>query len=90
VSTERALFETELAKIEAIAGFRHGLDLKYQSLCEAARRDWERLFSERDPADACVTVRVTTITSRAVRGSGFLKSRRQPRSKARGLPRFAH
>src|SRR5712691_9069483 len=94
---KQALFPTELAKVEVVAGLRHALDLKYRRLCQAARADWERLFGSKDPADACVSVRVAVepiaIQSTAIRGSGFLKSRRQPVSKsgAKGsLSRFAH
>ena len=100
MSTEeekQALFQRELAKVEVVAGLRHALDLKYRRLCQAARADWERLFGSKDPADACVSVRVAVepiaIQSSAIRGSGFLKSRRQPVSKsgAKGsLPRLAH
>jgi hypothetical protein len=90
---KQALFQRELAKVEIIAGLRHALDSKYRRLCEAARADWERLFGPKDPADACVSVRVAAIQTTAIRGSGFLKSRRQPVSKsnAKGsMPRFAH
>lgn len=76
-----AALEYELEKAEILARFRHALDQSYRRLCDAARSDWERLFGE-DPADACVTVR----------GSGFLKSRRQvSKSDGKGgVPRFAH
>jgi len=94
---KQALFQRELAKVEVVAGLRHALDLKYRRLCQAARGDWERLFGRKDPADACVSVRIAVepiaIQSTAIRGSGFLKSRRQPVSKsgAKGsLPRLAH
>ena len=90
---KQALFQRELAKVEIIAGLRHALDSKYRRLCEVARADWERLFGPKDPADACVSVRVAAIQTTAIRGSGFLKSRRQPVSKsnAKGsMPRFAH
>jgi hypothetical protein len=92
-----ALFQRELAKVEVIAGLQQALDLKYRRLCEAARSDWERLFGGKDPADACVSVRVAVeplaIQATAIRGSGFLRSRRQPASKSgakASLPRFAH
>ena len=93
---KQALFQRELAKVEVVAGLRHALDLKYRRLCQAARGDWERLFGRKDPADACVSVRVAVepiaIQSTTIRGSGFLKSRRQPVSKstAKRLPGFAH
>jgi len=93
---KQALFQRELAKVEVVAGLRHALDLRYRRLCRAARADWERLFGRKDPADACVNVRVAVepiaIQSTTIRGSGFLKSRRQPVSKstAKRLPGFAH
>ena len=85
------LFQRELRKVEMLAGLRHALDFRYRRLCQAARADWERLFGHKDPADACVSVRVASPTT-AIRGAGFLKSRRQPeKSGAKSsLPRFAH
>jgi len=86
------LFQRELAKAEVIAGLRHALDLQYRLLVESARVNWERCFGS-DPSDACVTVRVAGAKPAAVRGSGFLKSGRQPVSKSgtkRSVPRFAH
>jgi hypothetical protein len=89
---KRELFQRELVKVETIAGLRQALDLRYRRLCQAARADWERLFGSKDPADACVSVRVTAIPSSATRGSGFLKSRRQlgPKPVTKHLPGFAH
>ena len=86
-----AALEHELEKAEILAHFRHALDQSYRRLCEAARSDWERLFGK-DPADACVTVRVAGTKSTAVCGSGFLKPRRQLAKSDRngGVPRFAH
>src|SRR5205823_14970187 len=73
--SRESLFQREVAKAEVIAGLRHALDVQYRRFCQAARADWERLFGS-DPADACVTVRVAGVESTALRGSGFLKSRR--------------
>ena len=89
---KRELFQRELVKVETIAGLRQALDLRYRRLCQAARADWERLFGSKDPADACVSVRVTAIPSSATRGSGFLKSRRPlgPKPVTKRLPGFAH
>ena len=91
MSMEETLFQRELAKAEVIAGLRHALDSKYRQICKGARRDWERLFGRKDPADSCVSVRVAVVPSSATRGSGFLKSRRQSISKSttKRLPRFA-
>jgi len=87
-----ALFQRELARVEILAGLRHALNFRYRRLCEAARADWERLFGSKDPADACVSVRVNAIPSGAIRGSGFLKSRRPsgPKTATKRLPGFAH
>ena len=93
---KQASFQRELTKVETIAGLRQALDLRYRRLCEAARSDWERLFGDKDPADACVSVRVAVepgaIQTTATRGSGFLKSRRPlgPKTTAKRLPGFAH
>jgi len=87
----QALFQREVDKAEIIAGLRHALDVQYRRFCQAARADWERLFGS-DPADACVTVRVAANQPAAIRGSGFLKSRR-PISKSdpkSSVPHFAH
>jgi len=35
------------------------IEKKYGALISGARKDWERKFSRRDPADVCVTVRVS-------------------------------
>jgi hypothetical protein len=87
-----ALFQRELGRVEILAGLRHALDFRYRRLREAARADWERLFGAKDPADACVSVRVAATPSGAVRGSGFLKSRRpaEPKTATKRLPGFAH
>jgi hypothetical protein len=89
---EPTAFQRELEKTEIISGFRKALDFRYRAFCKAARADWERLFQDKDPADACVTVRVAAVESRAIRGSGFLKSRTPVGSKssAKSLPHFAH
>jgi len=94
MSTEdgtESLFQQEVEKAEIIAGLRHALDATYRRFVDAARSDWERLIGS-DPSDACVTVRISANQPAAIRGSGFLKSRR-PLSKLQGkssVPRFAH
>lgn len=88
----QALFQKEADKAEIIAALRHALDVQYRRFCQAARADWERLCGN-DSADKCVTVRVSANQPAAIRGSGFLKSRRQPISKSNAkesVPRFAH
>jgi hypothetical protein len=95
MSTEQGLqtlFQREADKAEIIGALRHALDTQYRRFVQAARADWERLIGS-DPSDACVTVRVSKDQPAAIRGSGFLKSRREPVSKTNGkssVPRFAH
>jgi len=66
-----ASFQRELAKVEIICGLRQALDLRYRQICDGAGADWERLFGGKDPADACVSVRVSAALSNAIRGAGF-------------------
>ena len=94
MSTEQgagALIRREAEKAEIIAGLRHALDSSYRRFVESARADWERLFGS-DPADVCVCVSVSVaVDEGAVRGSGFLKSRRPAAHKlGKRLPGFAH
>ena len=35
------------------------LDQLYHNLLEAAKSDWQQLFADADPSDACVTVRIS-------------------------------
>ena len=84
------LFQREVDKAEIIAGLRHVLDLQYRRFCQAARADWERFISS-DSADSCVTVRVAPNEPAAIRGSGFLKSRRKRTKNGKSaVPHFAH
>ena len=87
-----ALFQKEADKAEITGALRHALDTQYRRFIQAARADWERLIG-RDLSDACVSVRVSKDQPAAIRGSGFLKSRRHPAAKPTGkssAPRFAH
>jgi hypothetical protein len=86
-----SLLQKQVTRVELLSAVRHALDAHYRHLCQAARADWERLIGS-DPADACVTVRVSADQPATIRGSGFLKSRRAV-SKSHGknsVPRFAH
>ena len=38
------------------------IEKKYGRLLCAARKEWERRFAGRDPADACVSVRISAGT----------------------------
>ncbi|MEY2479825.1 MAG: hypothetical protein QOI04_752 [Verrucomicrobiota bacterium] len=52
-------FEKEVIKVEITEGLRHALDKNFRLMLEAARKDWERLFSGKEPSDACVSVNIS-------------------------------
>lgn len=43
-----------------IVGLRHALDVSYERVLSAAREQWEQHFEANDPANACVSVRITS------------------------------
>lgn len=70
--------EKRMPNRDAINGLRRALDLGYDRLREAARKEWERNFDGKDPSDACVSVRVSTGHSkqRSLPCAGVLRRRR--------------
>ena len=52
-------FQKEMIKLEMVEGLRHALDKNFRRLLESAKKDWERLFADKDPSDACVSVRIS-------------------------------
>jgi hypothetical protein len=52
-------FEKEMIKLEMFEGLRHALDKNFRRLLASAKKDWERLFTGKDPSDASVSVRVS-------------------------------
>jgi len=48
-----------ISDAELAAGLRKVLDSKYGRIFQAARREWERSFADRDPSNACVSVRIS-------------------------------
>lgn len=69
----------DATKIELIEGFQRALDGSHRRLLDVAKADWERLFSGKEPSDACVSVRIhsdaNTTEKRALPGSAFLPKR---------------
>lgn len=59
---------------EEIKGLRRALDKTYARLRERALAEWKREHSANDPADACVTVRIT----RAARTKPELPAPKKP------------
>jgi hypothetical protein len=43
-----------------ILGLRHALDVSYERVLSAAKEQWEQHFEDCDPANACVSVRITS------------------------------
>jgi hypothetical protein len=43
-----------------ILGLRHALDVSYARVLSAAKEQWEEHFDGCDPANACVSVRITS------------------------------
>ena len=82
------------AQIEILAGLEHAFDASFRQLRRAALAKWHAAHAGvKDPADACVRVRVSVRhPGRGVRGSGFLKTQSRKKSEAKQkvqCPRFA-
>ena len=43
-----------------IIGLKHALDVSYERVLNTARERWEQHFEANDPANACVSVRITS------------------------------
>lgn len=90
------LIITDLTKVETSQGLQRALGHNFQRLLEDARRQWERRCADRDPSDACVSVRIVAadtpaVARKATRGSGPVKSSRQLEQRSNlSLPRYAH
>ena len=50
---------TQISQCRTIESVHKALDQLYQNLVRAAKADWEQLFGEEEPNDACITVRVS-------------------------------
>ena len=67
-----AAFFKGLTNREVIVALHKALDQDYTQLREGAARVWERRFAGNDPADACVSVRVSpSMTEFAPQGYGL-------------------
>jgi transposase-like protein len=47
-----------------ISGLKQAFDLDYPRLLEAWKREWQRTYAGKDPSDACVSVRISSGSSR--------------------------
>ena len=86
-----AELENEIVKRQLTDGLRKALDRNFERLISAARAEWERNYAGKDPADACVSVRIhpspTPATAR-VRCAGVLQNGRQ-KATGKQRPRLA-
>ena len=76
-------FEKEVIKVEMIEGLRNALDNNFRRMLEAARRDWERLFTGKHPSDDCVSVRISETPEEKKLSSpraGYLPAPKKPQS----------
>lgn len=88
-----SLNESELTRFETNTGLERSLDLNFRRIVDKAREEWARRFSGSEPSDACVSVHITAMDAKAVRGSDFVKSNGKlppPRRRKFALPGFAH
>jgi hypothetical protein len=60
VSESQILSDNFIDSRRLITGLRHALDVSYTRVLDAAKERWERHFEANDPANACVTVRITS------------------------------
>jgi hypothetical protein len=71
-------FEKEMVKVEIVDGLRHALDKNFRRLLESAKKDWERLFTGKDPSDASVSVKINS----AAKSKGLPRSGPLPKPKS--------
>ncbi|HVF73051.1 MAG TPA: hypothetical protein VM940_15720 [Chthoniobacterales bacterium] len=56
----QALSDSMIDSHRLITGLRHALDVSYGRVLAAAKHRWEQDFEATDPANACVTVRISS------------------------------
>jgi hypothetical protein len=74
-----------------IDALRQALDSNYSRLREAAKEQWERNFTGKDPSDACVSVRITSGDSQksSLPCAGILRRGRKSLLNGSGRPSVA-
>ena len=85
---------TDLTVVETTEALPRAVDSNFRRLIEHARSEWEGRFPDKDPSDACVSVRVIPADAaperKPVRGSGFVKSTKKSEQRSNiSLPRYA-
>ena len=59
-SQSQILSDNFLDSRRLITGLKHALDVSYTRVLDRARAHWEEHFEGNDPANACVSVRITS------------------------------
>ena len=76
--------QDHMIKYELVEGLQHAIGYRYRRLFESAKQEWERRFAGKDPSDACVSVRIDSITAetpaKALPCAGYLPQPLQPRN----------
>jgi hypothetical protein len=81
---DNGAIQDHMIKYELIEGLQRAIDNSYRRLREKARHEWESRFAGNDPSDACVSVRIDSITAetpaKALPCAGYLSKPLQPRN----------
>ncbi len=89
---DRAI-QDQMIKYELIEGLQRAIDNSYWRLRETARHEWESRFASKDPSDACVSIRIDSITAetpaKALPCAGYLPKPLRP-CNGQTRPRLAH
>ena len=85
--------QDQMIKYELVEGLQCSIDNSYRRLFESAKQEWERRFAGKDPSDACVSVRIDSITAetpaKAQPCAGYLPKPLRP-CNGRTRPRLAY
>ena len=77
--------QDHMIKYELVVGLQHAIDYSYRRLFESAKQEWERRFADNDPSDACVSIRIDSITvetsAKALPRAGYLPKPMRPRNR---------
>jgi hypothetical protein len=55
--------EEVMLKYETLERLKRAIEISYRRLIESARENWERRFAGQDPADGCVSVRISSTVT---------------------------
>jgi hypothetical protein len=55
--------EITMLEYETLERLKRAIEISYRRLFESAATEWEQRFAGQDPSDACVRVRISSITT---------------------------